>query len=244
MNCGESGSGKGKRPVINENEELIVSSGEENTTPNNNKKIKLSKTPKNTKPFSEIWEYYEKGVQKNNGHYEAICFYCKTKWSRGKPQKMEVHLANECIQCPEEISRYWRENIANRQTIYSRNNQKLLSSQPPYSTQTQITDHYKSDQSLPKFVVDRLDKKILKAWVMAGIPFNVIENPFVLDLFKDLNPGYSPPSRTTLSDRLITEEYTRVSLAIDRDLEQSDNLTLGKYKLINYYMCNLLIKKI
>ncbi|GBB86821.1 hypothetical protein RclHR1_13270003 [Rhizophagus clarus] len=73
MNCGESNSGMGKRPVINENEKLIVSSGEENTTPNNNKKIKLSKTPKNTKPFSEIWEYYEKGVQKNNGHYEAIC---------------------------------------------------------------------------------------------------------------------------------------------------------------------------
>ncbi|CAB5198560.1 unnamed protein product [Rhizophagus irregularis] len=227
MNCGQSSSGKGKRPVINENEELIVSSDEENTIPNNNKKIKLSKTPKNTKPFSEIWEYYEKGAQKNNGHYEAICFYCKTKWSRGKPQKMEVHLANECIQYPEEISRYWRENIANRQTTYSRNNQKLLSSQPPYSTQTQITDHYKSDQSLPKFVVDRLDKKILKAWVMAGIPFNVIENPFVLDLFKDLNPGYSPPSRTTLSDRLITEEYTRVNLAIERDLEQSDNLTLA-----------------
>ncbi|POG62542.1 hypothetical protein GLOIN_2v1695336 [Rhizophagus irregularis DAOM 181602=DAOM 197198] len=62
---------------------------------------------------------------------------------------------------------------------------------------------------------------------MAGIPFNVIENPFVLDLFKDLNPGYSPPSRTTLSDLLITEEYTRVNLAIERDLEQSDNLTLA-----------------
>ncbi|PKY23557.1 hypothetical protein RhiirB3_526591 [Rhizophagus irregularis] len=41
---------------------------------------------------------------------------------------------------------------------------------------------------------------------MAGIPFNVIETPFVLDLFKDLNPGYSPPSQTTLSDRFITEE--------------------------------------
>ena len=145
---------------------------------------------------------------------------------------MEAHLANECLQCPEEISRYLHERVANRQTNYTRNSDSFPVL--PQLTQTQITDHYKSDQSLPKFVVDQLDKKILKAWVMAGIPFNVIENPFVLDLFKDLNPGYSPPSRTTLSDRLITEEYTRVSLAIDRDLEQSDNLTLGKYKLINY----------
>jgi hypothetical protein len=28
-----------------------------------------------------------------------------------KLQKMEVHLANECIQYPEEISKYWCENI-------------------------------------------------------------------------------------------------------------------------------------
>jgi hypothetical protein len=72
---------------------------------------------------------------------------------------------------------------------------------------------------------------------MAGIPFNVIENPFVIDLFKDLNPGYSLPLRTTLSDRLVTKEYTQVSLAIDRDLEQSDHLMLDKYKLILYTSC-------
>ncbi|GES95126.1 ribonuclease H-like domain-containing protein [Rhizophagus clarus] len=227
MNRGESSSRKNKSPVSNENnenEEIVISSDEEQIT-RNNKKLKLSTTQKNTKLFSEIWEYYEKGLQKSNGHYEAICFYCKTKWSRGKPQKMEAHLATECIQCPEEISRYC---IANRQTNYTRNNKSLPFSQPPNSTQTQITDHYKSsDQSLPKFVVDRLDKKVLKTWIMAGIPFNVIKNPFVTDLFKDLNPGYSPPSRTILSDRLVTEEYTRVGLAIDRDLEQSEHLTLA-----------------
>jgi hypothetical protein len=29
---------------------------------------------------------------------------------------------------------------------------------------------------------------------MAGIPFEVVKNPFVLDLFKNLNPAYIPPS--------------------------------------------------
>uniref|UniRef100_U9T1A5 Uncharacterized protein n=1 Tax=Rhizophagus irregularis (strain DAOM 181602 / DAOM 197198 / MUCL 43194) TaxID=747089 RepID=U9T1A5_RHIID len=77
------------------------------------------------------------------------------------------------------------------------------------SDEEQITPNNKKIK-LPKSVVDRLDKKVLKAWIMAGIPFNVIENPFVIDLFKDLNPGYSPPSRTTLSDRLVTEEHIRV----------------------------------
>jgi len=144
---------------------------------------------------------------------------------------MESHLANECLSCPEEISRYWCEKVANRQTNYTRNS-KSLPFLPNNSTQTQITNHYSSDQSLPKSVVDRLDKKILKAWVMAGIPFNVIENPFVLDLFKDLRPGYSPPSRTTLSERLIDEKHSWVNMVIYRELEQSDHLTLGKYKLI------------
>jgi hypothetical protein len=235
---GESSSGKGKRPVLDRNEEIIVSSDEEQS---DNKNVKRLKIHKATKPFSEVWEYYEKGARKSNGHHEAICFYCKTKWARGKPAKMEVHLANECAQCPEEISRYWREIIANRQTNYTRNNNKKLLSQPPNSTQTQITDHYRPDQLLPKSVAERLDKKVLKAWIMAGIPFNVIENPFVLDLFKDLNPGYSPPSRTTLSDRLINEEHTRVGLAIDRDLEQSDHLTLCKYKFNLLYIYALLI---
>jgi hypothetical protein len=41
---------------------------------------------------------------------------------------------------------------------------------------------------------------------MCGIPFEIINNPFMRDLFKNLNPGYSPPSRTTLSGRLLDQE--------------------------------------
>jgi hypothetical protein len=222
MNRGESSSGKGKRPVTSgENEEILVSSGEEEQQEMSRHKKKSKNN--NTKPFSEIWEYYEKGSVKSNGHYEAICLHCKTVWSRGKPQKMEAHLANECLLCPEEISNYWCKKVANRQTNYIRKSKPQLLN----STQTQITDHYLSNQPLPKSVVDKLDQKILKAWVIAGIPFNVIENPFVLDLLKDLRPGYSPPSRTTLSNRLVDEEYSRVNLAIEHDLEQSDHFTLG-----------------
>jgi len=39
---------------------------------------------------------------------------------------MESHLANEYLLCPEEISRYWHEKVANRQINYTRNS-KLLS---------------------------------------------------------------------------------------------------------------------
>jgi len=65
---------------------------------------------------------------------------------------------------------------------------------------------------------------------MAGIPFKVIENPFIVDLFKDLNPGYIPPSHITLSDRLLRDEITRVNQKIESELKVADGLTLSKNK--------------
>ncbi|GBC10045.1 hypothetical protein RclHR1_00930023 [Rhizophagus clarus] len=48
---------------------------------------------------------------------------------------------------------------------------------------------------------------------MVGILYNVIE-------------GYLPPSRTTLSGRLIDDEHFQVKEAIYDDLERSNHLTL------------------
>ncbi|CAG8822783.1 44066_t:CDS:1, partial [Gigaspora margarita] len=61
---------------------------------------------------------------------------------------------------------------------------------------------------------------------MAGIPFDVIKNPFIQDMFKALQPVYNPPSRSILSDRLLDEELARVNRAIDNDLDKADHLTL------------------
>ncbi|RHZ69728.1 hypothetical protein Glove_279g1 [Diversispora epigaea] len=58
------------------------------------------------------------------------------------------------------------------------------------------------------------------------IPFEVIENPFIIDFFHELNPGFTPPSRFTLSGRLLDQEISRINLKIDKELETSNNLTL------------------
>ncbi len=63
---------------------------------------------------------------------------------------------------------------------------------------------------------------------MADIPFKTIENPFIYDLFQELNPRYAPLSRTTLSDRLLDQEVVRVSQSIEKELDSSDHLTLSK----------------
>ena len=78
---------------------------------------------------------------------------------------------------------------------------------------------------------------------MAGIPFEVIDNPFIRDLFQELNPKYTPPLRTTLSDRLLDQEVARVSQNIEKELEISDHLTLSKNLSFNIksYVCLLKI---
>ncbi|CAG8635038.1 1635_t:CDS:1, partial [Diversispora eburnea] len=44
---------------------------------------------------------------------------------------------------------------------------------------------------------------------MADVPFEIIENPFVKDFLKELNPGYIPPSCITLSGRFLDKEVAR-----------------------------------
>lgn len=62
------------------------------------------------------------------------------------------------------------------------------------STQTNIMNYFKSDEPLSLIEQNSLDQAVLKAQVAAGIPFFVIKNPFIVDLFMRLNPGYISPS--------------------------------------------------
>ena len=72
-----------------------------------------------------------------------------------------------------------------------------------------------------------MDRSMLKAFVMCGIPFRVIENPYFINLFKNLQSNYNLPSRDRLSTNLLSEECVRVEIKINGVLEVSKNLTLG-----------------
>ncbi|RIB01516.1 hypothetical protein C2G38_2295422 [Gigaspora rosea] len=80
-------------------------SEEEHATNSSNQQ---SLTKKKSKQFAEICDYYLRGGEKSHRHYEATCYHCISKktWARGKPAKLEAHLANECPNRPENISRY------------------------------------------------------------------------------------------------------------------------------------------
>ncbi|CAG8822959.1 35297_t:CDS:2 [Gigaspora margarita] len=179
---------------------------------------------KRVRQFSEIWDYFIKGAEKSHSHYEATYYYCfsKKSWARGKLAKLEAHLSNECPNCPKNISRYWQEKVAKRKSNYIR--QKKNST--PVS-QALITSHFSPDRPLSKVTINRLDQKITKAWIMAEIPFDVIENPFIIDMFKEILSAYNPPSRGTLSGRLLDEEVAQINCAINKEIDKADHLTLA-----------------
>ncbi|CAG8843990.1 28911_t:CDS:2, partial [Gigaspora margarita] len=90
-------------------------------------------------------------VEKSHGHYEATCYYCFSKkfWARGKPAKLEAHLANECPNCPENISRYWQENVAKKNQIILVKKKNSI----PVS-QASITSYFSPDHPLPKATIN------------------------------------------------------------------------------------------
>lgn len=60
----------------------------------------------------------------------------------------------------------------------------------------------------------------------------MIENPYYVNMIKNLRSNYNPPSRDHLSTNLLAEESIRVEIKICNLLEKAKNLTLG-IKLFN-----------
>jgi len=62
---------------------------------------------------------------------------------------------------------------------------------------------------------------------MCELPFRIIENPYFINILKNLKKNYNSPSRERLSTNLLSEECVKVELKINNLLENSKNLSLG-----------------
>ncbi|CAG8574175.1 7957_t:CDS:2 [Racocetra fulgida] len=96
--------------------------------------------------FSEVWDYFVKGSEKTNGHYEAT-------------SQLEAHLSNEYASCPDDISHYWCKKVAESDINYIRR-PKTSSALPNSKPQTTMTSYYMSDRSLTKAITSCLDQKL------------------------------------------------------------------------------------
>ena len=97
--------------------------------------------------------------------------------------------------------------------------------------QTTLNSFYENSE-LGKERKEAIDTVLIKAFVCCGLPWHLIEHPFIIELLKQLRPNYNPPDRKTIVETLLTQEILRVSVKCYKLLDNEDNLTLGKYFII------------
>jgi len=193
-------------------------------------------------PFTDIWDHMTKGTKQSKGHYSATCNYCKNVWKHGRLAILRVHLANVCKKCPNDIVLYYAnlvgKVVADNEVADNAEGEDsgTDTEEPPKkkARQTAVSSFFNA-KKLEKGKIDEIDCAITKAFVMCNIPFNVIENPWFLDLVKTLQPGYDAPSRRVLSGSLLQAELARINIKIHNELLNERNFTIGKnFIIINY----------
>ncbi|CAG8489537.1 20494_t:CDS:2 [Dentiscutata erythropus] len=154
-----------------------------------NKKRKKAKVKKSVgRPEDPVnKEYIKLGIRDKHGHVAIKCKYCKEIAQRGQPSE-KSHLALECKDVPGDIKKKYLHIITNSKS--SKKKMKI-------EIQSKITDKFQSthiDQSQENLI----NKALTRFFTCCRIPFWIVESLFFIDLLKNLNVGYKPPSRRTL----------------------------------------------
>ena len=140
---------------------------------------------------------------------------------------MEKHIMNNCPKVNHSIREAVIYMVEARETreISSGANTKRQNSE---SDQVTLENFYENSD-LSKERKEDIDTALIKAFVCCGLPWHLVEHPFIIELFKRLRSNYSLPDRKTLADTLLTQEILRVNVRLYRLLENESNLTLGKH---------------
>lgn len=190
--------------------------------PSTSKKMKF--TNSTGRPKKPIWRFFEQGDEVDKGHYIATCLACNQTFRPGKTAIMEKHIINSCSKVDNSVREAVMYMVETRQVSFSN---PTGTKRQVENDQTTLDDFYENSD-LIKERKESIDKALVKTFVCCGLPWRLIEHPFMIELFKQLRPNYSPPDRRTLTDTLLTEEILRVSVKCYNLLDNESNLTLGK----------------
>lgn len=135
------------------------------------------------------------------------CSFCQHFYESMRPEQVWKHLSDDCKSIPQECQDQVRDDCAAAD--------KGKAALPPAAKRSRSTDQStinkpsgsNSVPSVAKFTPSsanvtpqaqqELDQKCLRAFVHGGIPFKVIEDPYVLDLLDDLRSKWKVPGTCT-----------------------------------------------
>jgi len=194
--------------------------------PSTSKKTKSANST-GGRPKKPIWRFFEQGDEIDKGHYVATCLACKQIFRPGKTPAMEKHIMNNCLNVDRSIREAVIYMVEARDTreISSGTNTKRQNRESDQAT----LENFYENSDLSKERKEDIDTALIKAFVCCGLPWHLVEHPFIIELFKLLRSNYSLPDRKTLADNMLTQEILRVNVRLYRMLENESNLTLGKH---------------
>ena len=175
---------------------LLLKMTEQERRQNNNnepEKEKENETYTNLgRPLSGVWKHFDRGESRGEGHWEGTCQYCKKFYPHAKPNYLRAHLANNCKKVPEE----WRHHF----NYILVNDLNDIPTDKPLTSESDITQDWEkpakvvvnqSESMITEIDTSIVDEAISLAFIMCGIPFRVISNPFFINVLKILNPSYN-----------------------------------------------------
>ena len=171
------------------------------------------------RPLGKIWAHFERTPTETPGKFGAACKYCSNKWKRAEIPELEEHLASHCPNVSVPILREYMNEITIREEAKKR--RKLEGGQ------TTISSFHDSTE-IPEARINRINRALGRFFIACGVSFRIVEHPFFIDFVKELNAGYSTPTREKLSGRILERELCHVNENIERDIMNYSNLTLGK----------------
>ena len=182
----------------------------------------IPKKNKGGRPQNCIWEDITKGISVGSGKFAASCKYCDTTWPRGEVSRLEEHLSNHCQGAPAAVVRKYLTKVMERQ---DKTKKRKISSQQS------TMDDYHDATELNESRCTRINRALVKFFIACGISFRIVEHPFFVNFIKELNAGYSPPTREFLANQLLERELAYVNNKMKSELQGENNLTLG---LLNF----------
>lgn len=191
--------------------------------PSNSKKTKAANY--GGRPKKPIWRFFEQGDEIDKGHYVATCLACGQAFRPGKITTMEKHIISSCLKVDCSI----REAVIYMVEAREREASSGANVKRQNNEDQTILENFYENSDLSKERKEDINTALIKAFVCCGLPWRLVEHPFIIELFKQLRSNYSLPDRKTLADNMLTQEILRVNVKIYRLLEGESNLTLGKH---------------
>ncbi|CAG8772075.1 13339_t:CDS:1, partial [Ambispora leptoticha] len=156
------------------------------------------------RPFNPVWNYFNQLEKKKNGHYSASCKYCPQQWSRGDISTFKMHIARNCSKAPMEAQLlYYKQLTENDESQNSSKKRKADT-----KNKEDILKYVES-QELPSKRQEQLEDGMCRAFVCAGISFNVAKNEIFRAWLQELRPGFNIPSPKTLAGRIFNKQLIK-----------------------------------